>query len=223
MVATRWPEELARMMLFEPMPLIHTAEPSVFHAMPRGSATDMSCSACVTLVLRNCGLGGFRNRCGLRSATPPIAPMLAGSKLAMRWRTLLCALWKKRCSFGPYVPTTYTRPFAGLIVIAALMLSRFFAYVTERFDVWIIATSFSFRFHVTSASQMWLLSSFQLTPSLLMISDVVGGAGRPPAIGGLNVAPLFGGGLAPPYGPEGSETMLSGRIIERLPDSKIAA
>src|SRR5436190_20399535 len=103
------------------------------------------------------------------------------------------------------------------------MLSRFFAYETERFEVWIIATSFSLRFHVTSASQMWLLSSFQLTPSLLMISDVGGGAGRPGAIGGWKLAPLLGGGFTPPYGPDASEMMSCGRIIERLPDSKIAA
>src|SRR5262245_10771486 len=86
-----------------------------------------------------------------------------------------------------------------------------------------IATSFSLRFHVTNASQMWLLSSFQLTPSLLMMSEVGGGGGRPGAIGGLKLIPLFGGGLTPPYGPAGSDTILCGRIIERFPDSKIAA
>src|SRR6187455_2366560 len=82
--------------------------------------------------------------------------------------------------------------------------------------------SFSFRFHVTRASQTWLLSSFQLTPSLLMMRPVGGGAGRPGARGGLKLDPLFGGGLRPPYGPAGLDTIDAGKIIERLPDSKIA-
>jgi hypothetical protein len=78
------------------------------------------------------------------------------------------------------------------------MLSRFFWYATARLENVMIATSFSFRFHVTSASQMWLLSSFQFAPSLLTMSAVGGGAGSPGAIGGLNDAPLFGGGFCPP-------------------------
>src|SRR5262245_25507457 len=102
------------------------------------------------------------------------------------------------------------------------MFSRFFAYATARFETVMIATSFSFRFHETRASQMWLLSSFQFAPSLLTMSPVGGGAGSPGESGGLKDAPLFGGGFWPLYGPAGFETTLAGRIIERLPDSKIA-
>ena len=54
-----------------------------------------------------------------------------------------------------------------------------------------------------------------------MMRPVGGGGGSPGAIGGLKLAPLFGGGFTPPYGPDGSETLLAGRIIERFPDSKI--
>jgi hypothetical protein len=83
--------------------------------------------------------------------------------------------------------------------------------------VLITATSFSFRFQVTIASQTVPVSSFQLVPSLLMMRDVGGGAGRPGPSAGRK-----GGGFWPPCGPLGSETMSAGRIIERLPDSKIA-
>src|SRR5262245_17971251 len=85
------------------------------------------------------------------------------------------------------------------------------------------AMSFRVSAQGMSASQTWLLSSFQLLPSRLMMSEVAGGVGRPMAIGGLNAMPLFGGGFTPPYGPLGSETMLAGRIIEMFPESKIAA
>ncbi len=71
---------------------------------------------------------------------------------------------------------------------------------------------------MTRLSQTVVLSSFQLTPSLLMMSETGGGGGKPGASAGLK-----GGGFWPPYGPVGFETVLAGRIIERFPDSKIAA
>ncbi len=83
------------------MPLTYAPPPSLRHTTARGSLIERWRSAGVALVFKNCGLPGVAKRCWFKSATPAIAPMFAGSKVAMRMRRLLRALSTKRCSFGP--------------------------------------------------------------------------------------------------------------------------
>src|SRR5258705_2109316 len=87
---------------------------------------------------------------------------------------------------------------------------------------------------LTMFVQSCALSSIQAPAAFfLTIRPTLGGVGNPATIGGSKTVPLFGGGLAPAYGPVGSLTTLGGKpmfirapppsTVEWLPDSKMAA
>src|SRR5882724_4535419 len=89
----------------------------------------------------------------------------------------------------------------------------------------------------TLAVQSWLLSSIHWPAAFFLTMRPTGLVGRlAAAMGGEKAAPELGGGLTPPYGPLASLTTSGGkakrvpmaappppRIVEALPDSKIAA
>src|SRR5262245_15520528 len=86
---------------------------------------------------------------------------------------------------------------------------------------------------LTRSVQSPSLSSIHLPAAFFFTMRLTGGgAGLPGFCGGLKFAPSFGGGLTPPYGPEGSLTTFGGNpmlntapppsTVESLPESKIA-
>src|ERR1043165_1681974 len=86
-----------------------------------------------------------------------------------------------------------------------------------------MATPCSWSAQGTFASQTMLAASFQFPglPSLLMMIDEAGPAGRPGAVAGVKVPlALLGGGFWPAQGPVGSSTIGRGAMLVGVPASK---